>query len=118
MPRTRPLKDTQAQAESLNGLIALRVRARRKSLGLSLETLASVSGVDVPTLQRLEQRCAGCPAVDLWRIAEALGVSISELCFPVKAGLAAFPRSFAPPGEPTDEHFSAMGRAGLSKRTH
>jgi hypothetical protein len=72
-------------------------------------------------LHRLEQRCAGCPAVDLWRIAEALSVSISELCFPVKATLSASPRSFAPPGEPTVGRFGATGfgtSIGLSKRTH
>jgi transcriptional regulator with XRE-family HTH domain len=92
----------------MNGCIALRVRARRKALGLSLEALADVSGVGLPILDRLERRGSGCPAVDLWRIAETLGVSITELCLPAPTAPSPLPtRSFAPGRRPMAAAFRA-----------
>jgi transcriptional regulator with XRE-family HTH domain len=72
------------------------VRAQRGRLGISLAALSSASGVSFSTLERLEQGRGGCSAVDLWRIAQALGSSISDLCGPSRIAQAAPPpRSFA-----------------------
>ena len=78
-----------------NGVIAMLVRAHRRRAGISLSALASVSGVSLATLERLEHTRAGCSAVDLWRIALALDVSISDLCTSVQTERTAPPpRSF------------------------
>jgi transcriptional regulator with XRE-family HTH domain len=81
------------------------VRTERGRLGISLADLSSSSGVSFSTLERLEQGRGGCSAVDLWRIAQALDASISDLCGPSLVAQAARPpRSFAaqPTSDPDD----------------
>jgi len=68
--------------DETNAAIARRVRARRRRLGVSLSALAQASGVDLAALSDLEDRQEGCSAADLWRIAQALGASLAELCAP------------------------------------
>lgn len=86
----------------INSVIAKLVQTQRERLGVSLADLSSSSGVRFSTLERLEQGRAGCSAVDLWRIAQALEASISDLCGPGLAAQAARPpRSFA--AQPTSD---------------
>ena len=86
--------------DQANAMIARRVRARRTSLGVTLAALATASGVDLSTLSDLEDRREGCAAADLWRIAQALGASLSELCQPApQERRAEAYRTFGP-----DEH--------------
>jgi transcriptional regulator with XRE-family HTH domain len=66
----------------VNGVIARRVKTERESLGMSLATLAEVSGVSLSTMDSLEHRRAGCSAMELWKISLALDISISDLCEP------------------------------------
>jgi len=64
------------QSEDLNRLIGLRVRRRRRQLGLTQAQLSAVCGVRFQQVQKYE---SGAPlsAVRLWRIAEALEVPIA-----------------------------------------
>lgn len=55
------------------------VRARRKSLGLSQEKLAEKAGCDRQSINRVEN-AAYSPSLDrLFKLADALGVSMSDL---------------------------------------
>jgi transcriptional regulator with XRE-family HTH domain len=108
-----------------NNVIAKLVKARRGRLGISLLDLADASGVSLSTLDRLEHRRGGCSAVDLWRIAQALDVSISDLCATVPAAPAlAPPRSFrtedpSRPGQcPDDAPASPGARLRPAKQAH
>jgi len=67
---------------AVNGVLARRVRAQRGKLGMSLAELAQASGVALSALNGLEDRRAGCSAIELWKISLALDVPISELCAP------------------------------------
>jgi transcriptional regulator with XRE-family HTH domain len=64
------------QSEDLNRLIGLRVRRRRRQLGLTQAQLSEVCGVRFQQVQKYE---SGAPlsAVRLWLIAEALEVPLS-----------------------------------------
>ena len=64
----------------INHVIARRLAQHRVSLGMSLAELARASGVPAATLERVERQGLGCSAADLWRVAQVLDVSISELC--------------------------------------
>jgi transcriptional regulator with XRE-family HTH domain len=75
-------RDLDELTRAVNGVLARRVKAERERLGMSLATLAKVSGVALATVESLEQRRAGCSAMELWRISLALDISISELCEP------------------------------------
>jgi len=70
--------------KDVNAAIAQLVRARRTSLGVSLAALAAASGVEPAALYDLEIRREGCSAADLWRIAQALGAPLSDLCQPIR----------------------------------
>ncbi|MDB5465198.1 MAG: hypothetical protein JWP23_3587 [Phenylobacterium sp.] len=107
----------------INEVIAKRVEGRRIRLGMSRTELALASGVPSSTLDRLERQHRGCSAADLWRIAQALEVSMADLC----GSAAASPspsRSFktdgapefdAQSGEQPGAHFD---RDGYSERPH
>jgi len=64
------------QSEDLNRLIGLRVRRRRRQLGLTQAQLSAACGVRFQQVQKYE---SGAPlsAVRLWLIAEALEVPFS-----------------------------------------
>jgi transcriptional regulator with XRE-family HTH domain len=64
------------RSEDLNRLIGLRVRRRRRQLGLTQAQLAAVCGVRFQQVQKYE---SGAPltAVRLWLIAEALEVPVA-----------------------------------------
>jgi len=59
--------------------LGLRIRALRKEHGLSLEEMAGKSGVALATLSRLENGKGGGTFRTHRKIAEALGLAISEL---------------------------------------
>jgi len=68
------------------------VRERRLASGLSQEALAERCGVDRKSISRMETG-AFSPSLDrVWRLADALGVSIDEL-------------------------FAGLGDAGMSRRS-
>jgi putative transcriptional regulator len=55
------------------------VRARRKALGLSQDKLAAKAGCDRQTINRVENS-AYSPSLDrVFKLADALGLSLSEL---------------------------------------
>ena len=56
-----------------------RIRAMRKSRGLSLEALAGVSGVALATLSRLENDKHGGTLTTHRKIADALGLALADL---------------------------------------
>jgi transcriptional regulator with XRE-family HTH domain len=60
-------------------MLASRLRARRKSLGLTQHQLAELAGTDQSHISRLEQGRKGATTGMLHRIAQALGLSLSEL---------------------------------------
>lgn len=63
----------------LNAQLALRVRALRQARGLSLEALATASGVSRSMLSLIERGEASATAVVLDKIASALGIMLSNL---------------------------------------
>ncbi|MGH6964862.1 MAG: helix-turn-helix domain-containing protein, partial [Phenylobacterium sp.] len=75
-------RDPDELTRAVNGVIARRVRAQRGKLGMSLAELAQASGVALSTLNSLEERRAGCSAIELWKLSLALDVPIAELCAP------------------------------------
>jgi len=87
LPRPGPLRAHELALDEANAAIARSVRARRTSLGVSLAALASASGVDLAALHGLEVHQQGCSAADLWRIAQALGASLSDICQPSRPEL-------------------------------
>ena len=60
-------------------MLASRLRARRKSLGLTQRQLAELAGTDQSHISRLEQGRKGATTAMLHRIAQALGLSLAEL---------------------------------------
>jgi transcriptional regulator with XRE-family HTH domain len=76
------MQDTSPGAglsEPINGRIARRVRALRADLGLSLETLATTSGVSRSMISLVERGESSPTAVVLEKIAAGLGVSLATL---------------------------------------
>jgi transcriptional regulator with XRE-family HTH domain len=65
--------------DPLDRQIAERVKARRRQLGLTLDQLASISGVSRAMLSRIERGEASPSAVLLCRVAGGLGVTLSAL---------------------------------------
>jgi ribosome-binding protein aMBF1 (putative translation factor) len=73
--RRRSLK----RRKDLARLLAERVKNRRQQLGWNQKTLAVVCDVSLKSVQRIEQ-AAGLPALDcLYRIADGLGMRLSDL---------------------------------------
>jgi transcriptional regulator with XRE-family HTH domain len=60
-------------------MLASRLRARRKALGLTQRRLAELAGTDQSHISRLEQGRKGATTAMLHRIAQALSLSLSEL---------------------------------------
>src|SRR3569623_2005468 len=95
-PRVGALGAHQSAMDEANAAIAHLVKARRTRLGVSLPALARASGVELAALHGLENRQEGCSAADLWRIAQALGASLAELCRPdVQPSPGDIPKTFA-----------------------
>jgi transcriptional regulator with XRE-family HTH domain len=94
-PRLGALGAHQFAMDEANAAIADLVRARRIRLGVSLPALAKASGVELATLDDLENRREGCSAADLWRIAQALGASLADLCRPdLQSSPSDIPKTF------------------------
>jgi transcriptional regulator with XRE-family HTH domain len=55
------------------------LQARRQTLGMSLEDLARKSGVSKSMLSQIERNLANPTVALVWRLANALGVSMTEL---------------------------------------
>lgn len=64
---------------SIDQLIATRLQALRKSQGLSLEQLASSSGVSKAMISKIERQDSSPSASLLGRLAASLGVSLAQL---------------------------------------
>ena len=82
MPKTR-------RGDRFGPAVALGVaiRKRRKELGLSQESLASVSGLDRTYVGGLERGQRNPTLKVLWQIAEALEITPTELIGRTEAGL-------------------------------
>jgi transcriptional regulator with XRE-family HTH domain len=64
------------------------VRAARKAAGLQQWRLALLAGCDRQSITRIENG-AHAPTLDrLWPLADALGVSLSDLCATAEASLS------------------------------
>lgn len=59
--------------------IGLVIREKRQNLGLSQEALASLSGINRSYLGEVERGEAEISAAKLQRVAEGLGIKLSEL---------------------------------------
>lgn len=68
----------QSQGDALAGLGA-RIRSMRKDRGIQLNELAEKSGLSSAFLSRLERGQVSSSVANLIQIAEALGISVSEL---------------------------------------
>ena len=66
-------------AEPLSQLVCDRVRGLRKSKGLTLEQLASLSGVSRSMLSQIERGAANPTLGVAYRIAQAFGMSLGDL---------------------------------------
>ena len=85
-PFVNPLMKTQPVPPSPNASVQRRrlsfgavVRAKRKSLGLSQEKLAEKAGCDRQSINRVEN-AAYSPSLDrVFKLADALGLSLSDL---------------------------------------
>ncbi len=69
-------KKTRAQSD-LN--IGDKLKKHRKRAGLSLDQLASLSGVSKAMLSQIEQNKANPTVAIIWKVAQALNLSISDL---------------------------------------
>src|SRR6185436_8365014 len=81
MARKKKL-ETEAEASSaepLSQLVCDRVRALRKSKGLTLEQLASLSGVSRSMLSQIERGAANPTLGVAFRIAQAFSMKLSDL---------------------------------------
>ncbi|MCI0358421.1 MAG: XRE family transcriptional regulator [Planctomycetaceae bacterium] len=68
-----------ATAEPLNQLVCERVRSLRKSKSLTLEQLASLSGVSRSMLSQIERGAANPTLGVAFRIAQAFGMKLGDL---------------------------------------
>jgi transcriptional regulator with XRE-family HTH domain len=73
-------------AEPLNQLVCDRVRSLRKSKSLTLEQLASLSGVSRSMLSQIERGAANPTLGVAFRIAQAFGMSLGDLVDVPQAG--------------------------------
>jgi transcriptional regulator with XRE-family HTH domain len=69
----------ESRAEPLSQLVCDRVRSLRKSKGLTLEQLASLSGVSRSMLSQIERGGANPTLGVAFRIAQAFGMSLGDL---------------------------------------
>lgn len=65
--------------QSVDQAIGARIRTYRKALGLSQTDLAHVIGVKFQQVQKYESGANRIAASRLWRIADALGISVLRL---------------------------------------
>jgi transcriptional regulator with XRE-family HTH domain len=72
----------EAEARSQIQVLAEEIRRRRREQGLSLEALASLSGVSRSMISKIERGEAVPSTAVLSRLAEALGVTFSRLMAP------------------------------------
>ncbi|WP_419828864.1 helix-turn-helix domain-containing protein [Methylobacterium sp.] len=72
----------EAEARSQIQVLAEEIRRRRRERDLSLEALASLSGVSRSMISKIERGEAAPSTVVLSRLAEALGVTFSRLMSP------------------------------------
>jgi transcriptional regulator with XRE-family HTH domain len=81
--RTTVKRDqVEAEARSQIDVLAAEVRSRRKERDLSLEQLATLSGVSRSMISKIERAEAVPSTMVLSRLAEALGVTFSRLMAP------------------------------------
>lgn len=73
------LTDGAYSGDHLNATIALRIAARRKAAGLSLDRLSALSGVSKGMLVRIEQARGNPSIATLCKVASSLGVAVAEL---------------------------------------
>lgn len=66
-------------SDSRRGTIGLAIKRRRESLGLSQEAAAAKAGIEQTNWARWERGAYRPTPVSLERIAEALGVEVSDL---------------------------------------
>lgn len=67
------------EADDIGQLIGAAIRARRRSLGLTMQQLAAQTGLSQPFLSKAERGLAGLSLTSVDRIAEALGISAAGL---------------------------------------
>jgi len=73
------MMDEEQKLKELLHILGSKIRERRKVLGLTQEQLAELAGISVNFLARMEMT-ARTPSFDtLVRIADALGVEVSDL---------------------------------------
>lgn len=75
--------EIRAEAAALDRAVGQKVRQLRVAHGITQEALAAEIGVSSAQLQKYEQGINRISAGRLYRIAQALGVSVNELFGPV-----------------------------------
>lgn len=68
-----------AQADKIVAGVTRRLRAAREAQGMSMNQLGSLAGLDQVTISRIEKGERSPTLRSLVKIAEALGVTLSEL---------------------------------------
>lgn len=91
------MRETLDHTESVDRLIAQRLKALRGERGWSLDELATRSGVSRATLSRLENGETSPTTAVLGRLCSAYGMTLSRLMLLVEEGFAALVRREAQP---------------------
>jgi transcriptional regulator with XRE-family HTH domain len=73
------MDDAARSADDLDHVVAARVRELRAAKGLTLDQLATLSGVSRAMISRIERAEASATAVLLVKLGAALGVTLGEL---------------------------------------
>lgn len=72
-------KSTPPEPDDIGCLVGSAIRTRRRTLGLTMQQLAQLSGLSQPFLSKVERGLAGLSLTSVERIAEALGISAAGL---------------------------------------
>jgi transcriptional regulator with XRE-family HTH domain len=69
--------DTETGPNPVDRHVGMRIRMRRKELGISQERLAGAVGITFQQIQKYERAANRVSASKLWELAQALGISIA-----------------------------------------
>src|SRR5438270_8920735 len=74
--RSTDTRSSETGPNPIDRHVGLRIRMRRKELGLSQERLADAVGLTFQQIQKYERAANRVSASKLWELAQALGVGI------------------------------------------
>lgn len=77
--RAQQLDGKTVANQEINERLAMRLKEARKSRGLSLDSLAKLSGVSKSMLSQIERQTSSPTVASLWNLTQALGMDFSGL---------------------------------------